>query len=234
MAKEEELLETLSTLRNLAQIEWQELIEELIKYYKCHQCPEPSCCTIACQLTKSEFINLAIASNMGLKEFYKEYCQTSPLGVYLKTPCPFLEKWGKHSRCKVHYIRPSLCRTYPFSNFPGLLLNIDICPMAYDIAKDLSRIVLEIKAEGKRFEPTELEVMTKRVTELLEVEETSEKQRIEGFFSKLDELAPPSGIGGRHDNAFVSLHVYRTLLDEFRKKGRGSSTRPPHNEKEEI
>lgn len=192
---QKEALKNLAMLKGINQTEWIDLTRKLIKFYKCHQCSEPSCCTIACQLTDSEFIDLAILHEMDNYTFFKTYCQESPLGVYLKNPCPFLEKNKHKSRCKIHPLRPSLCRTYPFSSFPGLLINVDICPLSQDIARDLDRIKGVMKREKPEPELTEL-------------------SRVEKMFNKLDEVAPPSGIEGNHMNILTGIPIYRKLLQE--------------------
>ena len=201
--------------------EWYTLAMELHKHYSCHRCEDPTCCRIPVQLREEEVRDLAIASFKKNSEFFREYMDVSPIGLYLKNPCPFLEKGSK---CTMHHVRPFMCKMYPFSSMPGIVLNLDICPLAADIAKDLDRVRGKLIAEGYKPERTELEEITAELAEELKaalppemLEKVAEtKNATENMFNMLDELAPESTLGGEmHTSVQTGVRIFKLLLKEF-------------------
>lgn len=203
--------------------EWYALAMKLHKHYNCHRCVDPTCCRIPVQLKEKEVLDLSLISFKKKSEFFREYMEVSPVGLYLKNPCPFLRK-GKTSQCTVHLVRPFMCRMYPFSSMPGVLLNIDICPLAADIAKDLDRLRGKLIEEGytPSQERTELENLTAEIAEELKaampekmemVEETA--NATENMFNMLDKLAPKSTLGDElHTSVQTDVAIFELLLEE--------------------
>lgn len=209
--------------------EWYTLALELHKHYKCHQCADPTCCRIPVQLKEEEIQDLALISFKKNSEFFKEYVEVSPVGLYLKNPCPFLRK-EKTSQCTVHLVRPFMCRIYPFSSMPGVLLNIDICPLAADIAEDLDRLRGKLIEEGytPSQERTELENLTAEIAEELKAAMPPEKLEMveettnatENMFNMLDKLAPKSTLGDElHTSVQTGVAIFELLLEEKKKDG---------------
>jgi len=197
--------------------DWYSLVLELHKYYKCHRCSNPTCCKIAVQLTQEEIFNLSIAVDMSEREFFRTHMQTSPIGLYLKNPCPFLKK-GKESKCTMHHTRPFMCKMYPFSSIPGVVLNFDICPLSRDIVEDVQRLREKAIKEKIKVEFTEMEAiadeLAKEVTDALPVGAEEVGDNIEGMINALDELAPKSEVEGMHDSIKTHVHLFRLLLEE--------------------
>ena len=189
--------------------EWWKLGIELLTHYECHRCKEATCCHIACQLQEKEFRDMAIAKHMTFQAFFDTYCQQAPLGTYLKTPCPFLEQRKKGATCTMHYVRPFMCRLYPFSSYPGIVLNIDICPLAKDIADDVRRIIAELQS-GKT-PPTDSHREAARAA----------KEETEGMLNMLDTMAPESDVKGElHESIKAHGNIFKLLLEEKQNSGK--------------
>ena len=186
--------EAIIALLRAQQDDWFALVKKLSKHYRCHRCKDPTCCQIACQLTEQDVGMLMQATNKNPREFFREYCQVTKIGLYLKPPCAFLRKEKNESRCIVHNSRPYMCTVYPFSSYPGMLLNVDICPMSQDIAKDIKEIVDELGIPEDNEDPR-----GKATQQMLGV---------------LDKLAPKSGMGDEeHMNIMTGVSVFRILLE---------------------
>lgn len=214
-------------LQALEQIieEWYTLAMELHKHYNCHRCEDPTCCRIPVQVKDKEIVDLGLAMFKDGAVFFRDYIEITPIGLYLKNPCPFLEKRPRGSKCTMHHIRPFMCRMYPFSSMPGVVLNLDICPLATDIAKDLNQIQGKLMAEGYKPERTELEEIASDIVEELKaalppeiLEKVADTENVtENMFNMLDELAPKSTLGDEmHTSVKTGGAVFRLLLKEKR------------------
>jgi len=182
---------------------WLNLVKELHKHYDCNRCKDPTCCKIAAQLSKEDLQKLLLAQNMNQKEFIRRYCEVSQLGLYLKPPCSFLRTDKKQSRCILHTSRPYMCTVYPFSSYPGMLLNIDICPLSAEIAEDLKELRIEVMGPD---EPKGTD---------------DEGEAVAEVFNALDKLAPKSAMGDeKHTNIICGVGLYRLLLEKKRNETR--------------
>ena len=201
--------------------EWYNLAIELHQYYKCHRCADPMCCKIPVQITDDEVRNLSIAMFKTEPMFIREYVDITKMGKYLKNPCPFLTK-GKKSGCDIHYARPFMCRMYPFSSMPGVLLNIDVCPLAADIATDLDKVSEKAIAENYKPENTELDEIAAEAVEkvreaapMLGFEAEEHQSAVETMFNMIGEMAPESTLGDEpHTSIKVGVPIFALLLEE--------------------
>lgn len=231
--KQEAMLQTLGLIIE----EWYTIAMELHKHYNCHRCEDPTCCRIPVQVKDNEIVDLGLALLKDGAAFFRDYIEVTPIGLYLKNPCPFLEK-GKDvkikgapesrtfriaSKCTMHHVRPFMCRMYPFSSMPGVVLNLDICPLAADIAEDLNRIQGKLMAEGYKPERTELEKVTAEIAEELKaalppemLEKVAEtKNATENMFNMLDKMAPKSTLGDEmHTSVQTGVRIFKLLLKE--------------------
>ena len=99
------------------------MTESAPKVFVCQQCGE--CCRGegGILLSDLEVERLARFCGMTGAEFQQRYVQRSPLGPALavgpKGACVF----NAGGRCRVHAVKPRICREWPF--FPAILVNED-------------------------------------------------------------------------------------------------------------
>jgi Fe-S-cluster containining protein len=89
--------------------------------FQCQQCGD--CChgKGGIYVTPEEAAELAGHLNLPLDEFSRRYLEVSALGVGLATAeglCVFL---GEGNYCRVHAVKPFICRQWPF--LPALLVD---------------------------------------------------------------------------------------------------------------
>lgn len=180
--------------------DWREVAFEICGLYTCRRCYDTVCCTATpAALTEKETLRLSQHVGRSLEQFIAEYCEASEMGwIYLRSPCPFLRrsiKNRRHPACKVHEIRPLVCRRYPFDDLPGVLNSTDLCPMAAEIERDIKDIqwrlstgelVVEFDGEDDDLEE-KMKQLEKKVLASKEVKERLEKIgiEVEGGFDEI-------------------------------------------------
>jgi len=86
--------------------------------FECQRCG--NCCTEPGLITYEDFARIADALGVGRKEFYRKYCEFYPnlLGLQPRVDsatghCVFYETVDNSGSCKVHTIKPIVCREAP-------------------------------------------------------------------------------------------------------------------------
>jgi len=145
-------------------LEYHNQVLEILKYEKCVQCGK--CCRQApVNLDMEEVAEIAKSLKIDLQEFVTKYGQKrTGGGIYLKSPCPFLEnKKGGKTACRIYADRPGVCKIFPFSfePFPIAVQWVDDCHIATNITEKVEK--LNPKDDSKS--PSEEELLFKSVAE---------------------------------------------------------------------
>ena len=214
--------------------EWREIALELCDLYTCDRCYDTVCCTVTpASLTDPELLRLSEHVGKSPEEFIAEYCDVSEVGwLYLKSPCPFLKKGIKNRRyplCRVHEIRPLVCRRYPFDDLPGVVHSTDLCPMAARIRREVEdvqrrlttgELVVEFMGEADDELEEKMKKLSKEVLASREVKERLEKIGVEmkGEFEdvigEVTEKIVPNVSGKTSQGIKVHPGIFLILLQE--------------------
>jgi len=181
--------------RNL--IEWLVLSKEVLKHFKCYRCGE--CCSKAPVLLLKNELN-SILDKLGITEteFIEKYVGkivNSKL-LYLKNPCPFLERDDNGKAvCKIYDFRPLECQLYPLGG-TNTLYNTTSCKMAKDIFDEIMKLRLNL------YEPTE-----EQKKMFLDKKDDQKK-----FISS---ILPGSASKEKATDIFITTGILVKLLDKF-------------------
>ena len=112
--------------------EMRPLKAHILKKVKCKRCGW--CCRICnVMLTKQDITKLCTYLKFTFEQLYERYMDKNARMPYLKMPCPFL---NKNNECDIYYIRPRVCKEFPFNEF---VLVVDPC----NIGKEIRNIIEE-------------------------------------------------------------------------------------------
>lgn len=94
-------------------IETEPLKRKILKKVNCKKCGW--CCkNQGAMLTVEDVKRLMVHFKCSYEELSERYFDKKMNIPYLKSPCPFL---GSDNRCGIYYLRPKVCKIYPFTDF---------------------------------------------------------------------------------------------------------------------
>lgn len=122
----------------------QELHDAEFKKTNCLTCAN-CCITTGPLFTNADILRISKYLNMKGKDFIKHYLKVDEDNDYVlqSVPCTFLDEDNK---CNIYDVRPKACQEYPHTNrnkFNQItdltLLNVAICPAAYNIVENMKK-----------------------------------------------------------------------------------------------
>ncbi|MDD3581026.1 MAG: YkgJ family cysteine cluster protein [Desulfobacca sp.] len=98
--------------------------------FECQQCGE--CCRGrgGILVSDAEIARLAGFLRLSEAEFHSQYVESSPLGPNLRTNAEGVCILNQEGRCRVHPVKPKICREWPF--LPAILAD----PEELELAKE--------------------------------------------------------------------------------------------------
>ena len=135
--------------------QFRRLHEELFSKYDCNACR--NCCKqFYGTLSEEDLSRCAGHLGMDPEEFKTKYFVLNPAGTYetKHKPCDFLQEDGS---CLLGDSKPEDCADFPFTNRPdrigsliGIVENISVCPVLFEIMEQLKKEYHFVYRPGKR------------------------------------------------------------------------------------